>query len=135
MTPISEPAPRYRSVWLTLAWLLLACVCAGSLAPSPAGPPGVSDKLVHFVAYAALGFAFAGALGRARYAAIALGLLAVGAGLEAAQALLTSSRRAEWWDLVADAGGIGAGLVLAAAVPGGWCRRVEDALGFARGRA
>lgn len=132
MTPISESVPRYRGVWLALAWLLLAAVCAASLVPSPPGPPGVNDKLVHFGAYAALAFAFAGALGRGHNRVVVLGLLALGAALEVAQALLTSTRTAEWWDLVADASGIGAGLLLAAAVPGGWCRRVEDVLGLAR---
>jgi VanZ family protein len=132
VTAISEDRPVYRAAWLALAWLLTAGVVVGSLLPSTAIPQVYFwDKAQHLVAYAALAFAFAGALGQARRKAIFVGLLALGAGLEAAQGLMGAGRLAEGWDLAANALGVVAGLGLAALVPGGWCRRLE---GFARAR-
>jgi VanZ family protein len=122
--------PRFRAAWLAFGWSLVVLVGVGSLLPSShASVAGVSDKLTHFAAYFSLAFVFAGAVERARWLRIALGLLALGAGLEMAQGRLTTTRSAEWLDLAANAAGIAAGLLAARGVPGGWCRRVELAFG------
>lgn len=132
MTRDSEALPRYRGAWLTLGWLMVLAVGFGSLWPSmPAATAGVSDKLLHFTAYAALAFVFAGSVERHRWWRIVLGLLALGIGIEIAQALWTNSRNAEWLDMAANASGVAAGILAAAAFPGGWCRQVELALGIA----
>ncbi len=81
-----------------------------SLAPSePEMPAGVSDKLVHFGAYALMaliGMPLA-ATPRGR-TALLFSIVAIGAGLEAIQAAVPQ-RSASGWDLVADAIGAVAG--------------------------
>jgi VanZ family protein len=93
-------------------------VVVGSLLPTDALPPSPFDqfdKLEHFLGYAALS-AYAVLLFASRRAqvAAAIGLVALGVGLEFAQAVLTESRRADVFDALADASGVLAGLLLAA---------------------
>jgi len=129
VTAISDDRPRFQAAWLGLGWLLIAAVVVGSLLPSTSLPAfQVWDKLEHLAAYGVLAFVFAGALGRARWKAVLWGLLALGAGLELAQALSGVGRMADPWDMAANALGVAAGLGLAVRVPGGWCRRVEALL-------
>jgi VanZ family protein len=131
VTRDSEALPRFRAAWLALGWLMVGAVGVGSLWPSMPGlAGGLSDKLLHFGAYSALAFVFAGAIERRRWWRIALGLLALGTGIEIMQALLTESRSAEWLDATANALGVATGLISAALFPGGWCRQIE--LAFAR---
>ncbi|WP_240902105.1 VanZ family protein [Wenzhouxiangella sp. XN24] len=123
--------PRYRPLWLALGWLMLLTVAVGSLVPSvPAAAAQVSDKLMHFLAYAALAFVFVGASGRRKWPRFVLGLLLLGAAIELAQGLLVASRASEWLDMAANAGGVAAGTLAALAIPGNWCRHVERRLGF-----
>jgi VanZ family protein len=127
----SEELPRYRTAWLSLAWLLVLVITVGSLVPGvPQVATGVSDKFMHFAAYAGLAFLFMGALGRRRWAAVATGLLALGGGIELAQAWLTETRSGEWLDMAANTAGIAAGIVLAGIYPVNWCRQLELAAGF-----
>lgn len=131
MTKGPEALPRYRGAWLALGWLLIALVAVGSLWPSaPTLGGGMSDKLAHFCAYFTLAFVFAGATGGGHRGRVALWLLAYGAAIELAQLQLTATRTAEWLDMAANAGGVFAGVALAAIVPGGWCRRLELAFGL-----
>lgn len=121
-----EELPRYRAAWFALGWLLVLGVAVGSLLPSlPDVSAGVSDKFMHFAAYGALAFLFMGAVGRRRWLRITLGLLALGAAIELAQATLTGTRSGEWLDMAANAAGVAAGLRAAVAFPGNWCRQVE----------
>jgi VanZ family protein len=127
----SEELPRYRSAWLSLAWLLVILITIGSLVPGvPQVATGVSDKFMHFAAYAGLAFLFMGALGRRRWAAVAIGLLALGGAIELAQAFLTETRAGEWLDMAANTAGIAAGIALAAIYPVNWCRQLELAAGL-----
>jgi VanZ family protein len=131
VTKASEPLPRYRGAWLLMGWVLLLLVAAGSLAPSPPESPiGASDKLMHFAAYAALAFAFAGVYPRRYWRGIALALLLFGASIELLQGTLIATRSGEWLDLLANATGIAAGLALAALFPLSWCRHLELAAGL-----
>jgi VanZ family protein len=126
--------PRYRGAWLAFGWLLIALVGAGSLWPSTVTPSiGLSDKLMHFGAYFALAFVFAGATARRHRGRLVLWLLAYGAAVELAQYQLTETRTAEWLDMAANTGGVLAGLAAAAVIPGGWCRRLELAFGVGGG--
>ena len=125
--------PRFRQAWLALGWVLVLAISVGSLWPTlPSAAAHFSDKLLHFGAYAGLAFVFAGALGRERWLRIGLGVLVLGIAVELLQHYFTDTRSAEWADLGANVAGISAGLLLAAAVPGNWCRRVEIAVGAAR---
>ena len=51
--------------------------------------------------------------------------LLLGAGLEAAQALLTDTRQADWADMAANAGGILCAWIIASGGRAGWARHVE----------
>ena len=136
MTRISEPVPRYQAAWLGLGWILVLWVTVASLVPGPSLPDvGVSDKLNHFVAYGTLAFVFVGALGRRRWPMVLAGLVVLGGALELAQAMGSAGRTGEALDMVANVAGAAAGIALAAAVPGGWCRWVEDRILPGRGRS
>ena len=94
----------------------LLAVVALSVLPQGAVPhTGLSDKVDHMAAYAALalagGIAFRGA--RSLFL-LALGLLALGSGLELVQALIPD-RYASGYDILANAIGIALGTASAAA--------------------
>ncbi len=94
-------------------WLLLAAVTVLSLSPVQYLPPqafSLWDKAQHALAFLGLGLlgllAYPGQLLR-----LALGLLSFGGAIELAQAA-TGWRQGDWADWLADAIGLGAGLVL-----------------------
>ena len=98
-------------------WLLLAAVTVLSLLPVQYLPPqafSLWDKAEHALAFLGLGL-----LGLLAYPArplrLALVLLAFGGAIELVQAA-TGWRQGEWADLLADAVGLGAGLVLGLAM-------------------
>jgi VanZ family protein len=102
---------RHRNAWLAL-WLcgvaVLVVVC---LMPSPDLPKlRLSDKVEHALAFALLSASAVQLFERWRALAfVAFGLLALGIGIEFAQALFTTTRAMEGADVVADALGIGIG--------------------------
>lgn len=94
--------------------LILALVIAAlTLIPHPPGPQGVPglDKLLHFIAFAALAMPMAYAR-PAAWRAVALTVLAYGGVIEIVQPFV--GRGAEWADLLADALGAFGGAYLAA---------------------
>lgn len=109
-----KPLRRMR-MWLAL-WctgiVVLVVVC---LLPAPDLPRvPVNDKLEHALAFALLASSAVQLFARGRpLATIAAGLLALGVGIEFAQALFTTTRAMELADVVADAVGIGAGMAVA----------------------
>ena len=117
---------RYTILWLLGGWVLVLGAVVGSLTPSTAAVAILHDKLLHFGAYLLMTFWFTGIYRRHRYAAIGLGLLALGIALELLQARLLPTRSGSYGDLLANAGGIAAGLGLALGGLGGWCVRIED---------
>lgn len=106
---------RHRNAWLAL-WLsgvaVLVVVC---LLPSPDLPKlKVSDKVEHALAFALLAGSAVQLFERWRaLLLIGAALLALGIGIEFAQALFTTTRAMEAADVVADATGIVAGLAIA----------------------
>ena len=111
-------APATRG-WRALLVVLMAVVAWLALTPLP--PRAIDlgwDKLNHASAFAAL--AFAGWLSvrgrRGRWPTMAL-LLMYGALIEVAQRFVPG-RSAEWADLLADALGIGLGVLMASALLG-----------------
>ncbi|MGN6112089.1 MAG: VanZ family protein [Luteimonas sp.] len=106
---------RHRGAWLAL-WLcgvtVLVVVC---LLPSPDLPNlKVSDKLEHALAFALLSGSAVQLFERWRALLfVAFGLLALGIGIELAQAAFTTTRAMESADVVADGIGIVAGLLVA----------------------
>lgn len=105
-----------QRAWRVLLLLLLAVI--SYLALSPAPPPGMDtgwDKLNHLLAFASLALAACFSTGSGPLPALrsALALLAYGGLIEVLQTLLPP-RQGEWADLLADAMGIGLGLLAAA---------------------
>jgi len=110
-----KPLPWPRA-WLLLWWGLVGIVVALSLVPGDALPPlplPGSDKIEHCVAYALLAASAVQLFERPAVLRAGFGLIALGAALEIAQFLFTQTRQMDLLDAVADALGVGAGLVTA----------------------
>lgn len=112
----AKPIARPR-LWHGLWWLAVVLVWVACLMPPPALPPLTdnSDKWQHLLAY----FVLAGSGVQLWRGARALSLLAgalllMGAAIELAQGLLTSSRMADPADMLANSVGVLLGLSLAA---------------------
>lgn len=106
-------ALRLPWLWTGLWLLLVAAVVVLSLGSPPSGPDvSASDKWQHLTAYGvlALGAVQLFRPGRA-LAAAALALVLLGVGLEVAQGTLTQNRMMDWRDAVANAAGVGLGLL------------------------
>ena len=112
--PWLKPLKRRRT-WLAMWLLAIATVIAACLLPSSDLPQvPVSDKLEHALAFLVLSVAAGQLFLRGTpLVIVAFGLLALGAGIELAQALLTTTRAMEAADLLADAIGIAAGVATA----------------------
>ena len=80
------------------------------------GTPAYGDKVSHFVAYGALGFAAMIGFGRTRggMIATAVGIVVYGGALELLQAL-GGVRTGDWLDMTANASGLAAGAAAAIA--------------------
>ena len=100
---------RRPRLWLGLWVLAILVVIAVCLLPSPALPPlpDNSDKVEHLLAYFFLA-AVAVQLFAERRALwiVAIGLVALGIGIEVAQGLLTTTRAADPRDAVANTLGV-----------------------------
>lgn len=109
---------RRPRLWLALGAVLLVVVVAGSLLPARELPPvpfDGFDKVQHLLGYALLSTYAVNLFARMRLQALcAAGLVAMGVGLEFAQAALTASRQADPADALFNTLGVLAGLVLAA---------------------
>lgn len=128
---------RYTRHWRVAGIILLLLVLVATLMPAV----WVSktqyliwfvhvDKWLHGIIFVFLALWFSGQYRRGSYWRIGVGLIAFGVLIEACQRLVTY-RSAEWFDIVADAAGIGIGLAIALAGLGGWSLRFEEWL---RGR-
>jgi VanZ family protein len=110
-----------RRLWIAAILALVAAIVAGSLAPQqPVAAERISDKLGHYLAYFALALAVSGISSPRRLWRDMLACFLLGALLEAAQAVLTEHRSAEWADLAANAAGVATAWLLAAHGRAGW---------------
>jgi len=106
----------FRRPWLWLGiWIFgwALCIALSLLPPIPLGGPEDSDKLGHFLAYFTLS-AWAVQIFRTRRAQLvaAFALFLLGAGIELAQATLTTTRLGDPRDVLANTLGVLAGLAL-----------------------
>lgn len=110
----TDPALRFRPLWLAVGWALVATIVWFSLTPSPPEPFKFhfADKAEHFAAYFALMSWFAQVyFRRAVRRRYAVAFLALGVAIEFLQGL-EPTRDFELADMLADALGIGAALML-----------------------
>ena len=116
---------RYPWLWRFAGWLLVVGVVAGSLMPGHSIPSVASnDKVLHGASYFLLMLWFAGMYRRSHHLLIGLGLILLGAALDALQAL-TTTRHFDVGDIVANAVGVLVALVLSYWLLEGWCQRME----------
>ena len=104
LKPLQHPR-RWTGLWL----LAIAAVIAVCLMPPPALPPlpDNSDKIEHFASYFLLAFGAVQLFTRGQVLLMAaLGLVALGIGIEIAQGALTSDRSADPYDALANAVGV-----------------------------
>ena len=121
---------RYPRFWSAVGWVLVVGVIVGSLLPGrtiAALSFSLNDKILHTGTYCLLTLWFTGLYRRSLYLSIGGVLLVLGVGLDLLQGL-TATRSLDWRDMVANAGGVAVGLLLAFSVLGGWCQRLERRL-------
>lgn len=119
---------RFPRLWLGLGWVAVALailVCLMPIAQLPQ-PPKLSDKTEHFIAYLLLSVWFGGIYARNRYWIIALGLVTLGVLIEFAQSAMGLGRQGDIRDVIANCGGVLAGLLLCRFGLGGWIQWVES---------
>jgi len=117
---------RYRRAWIGSVWLLILAIVAASLAPD-VGPAAVAgyDKLGHFTAYFALALLGSGVVAVGVVPWVMARALLLGLVLEAAQALLTETRTADWADVLANTAGVLAAWCLVHGGRAGWAVGLE----------
>jgi len=110
--PAEPQSLRLKPVWLTLGVMLLAAVLTVCLIPlkMPAATPVLNDKVLHVGTFVLL-TAWFGAIAPGQSARVGAGLLLYGVLIEVLQSF-TAYRSAELLDLLADAAGIAAGLLI-----------------------
>lgn len=105
---------RWPRAWLALWWLAVLGTLVVCLIPPPSIPlPENSDKVEHFLAYFLLA-ASAVQIYQRRAALVwaAVGLVALGIGIELAQGALTVNRMADPMDALANSVGVLAGMAI-----------------------
>jgi len=116
---------RYPWAWRLAGWFMIAAVVAGSLMPGSSVLSTFGhDKVVHAATYFLLMIWFAGLYRRSRHLWIALGLVALGAALDALQSL-APARFFDLRDVAANAIGVFAALLLSYWLLEGWRQRME----------
>ena len=125
---------RYTRRWQAASLLLLVVVLAATLMPAVWFWSDRRvfitwfmnvDKWLHAVTFVLLAIWFSGQYRPGSYWRIGIGLILFGVLIEVCQRMVTY-RSAELFDIVADAGGITVGLIVAAAGIGGWSLRFEQ---------
>ncbi len=125
----------FRRVWIAGIALGVTAIVLASLLPIPAEVlSGGSDKAWHFLCYFLLALYSSGIVQPDRLWRMALRCLLLGIALEAAQALFTVSRQADWADVAANAAGIAAAWIIAGGGRAGWARHLESWLARHLGR-
>lgn len=116
---------RHRLAWIASIWILVVVIVTGSLVPDLGPLSGVSsDKFEHFIAYFALSLMGSAVVTADRLPWVMTGALLLGMSMEAAQALFTVERTADWADVLANACGILAAWLLVRH-RAGWAVTVE----------
>jgi len=124
------PAPlRWRAIWMTIGWAMVAGIVWLSLAPSPPKLDfTMGDKVGHLVGYGTLMIWFCQLYG-SRHARLvfAAGFAIMGVAIEFIQGA-TGYRSFELLDMLANAAGVLLGWATARLLGVAWLARVEAAL-------
>ena len=119
---------KYRWLWLSLGFSLIALILFLSLMPTSSIPKlGYNDKILHFMAYFVVAIWFVGIILPRYFLILGLLLLAFSYGIEILQGM-TRYRQFEWLDLLANGSGIFAALLLGILLLKGWCQVFEKKL-------
>lgn len=100
--------------WRVLAVAFIAAIWVASLVPQvdlPSFHFRHADKIEHFFSYGILGYLLVRGWPRAAWWLLWLVALLCGGAAEVGQALFTTSRHPDWWDMLANLMGAGAGLL------------------------
>jgi VanZ family protein len=124
----------FRHLWIAAIAVVVVAIIAGSLSPFPVLPNEMgSDKFGHYLSYLVLAILASGIVEPARLWRVMLRCFLLGLALEAAQALLTDNRMAEWSDLLANAAGILTAWLIASGGRAGWGLRLASRFIRSRG--
>ncbi len=125
----ASPDYRYAGLWWLIGWSLVALVVGLSLMPDPPEPVefGYADKLEHLFAYGLMMVWFAQLVERYRQYRWALGLVALGIGLEFVQGW-GGYRMFDGLDMLANSAGVLLGWWMARRWLGGSLARVDRLL-------
>ena len=114
-------------LWFAVAYAMLAVVAVLSLMPDPPGA-GVSDKLLHFSAYAGLSAGFSILVRYHRQLLwVVIGLILYGMLIEVLQGM-TGYRFMEAYDVLANSAGVFCGLLIRLTPLPRWFRQFESRL-------
>ncbi len=116
------PASRFLSLWLPVAIYMAAIFYFSSLSSLPGGVGGISDTVLHSVAYAGLALTTLRAVARGRWPGVTVAAVVVAWAVATAYGatdewhqMYTPGRQAELRDLANDAMGAAAAVGLAGA--------------------
>ncbi|WP_269792335.1 VanZ family protein [Stenotrophomonas sp. Iso1] len=116
MAPVNTLKPLRRQKFWLLLWCtaVVAVIVVCLIPPPPLALPQNSDKVEHFLAYFLLaGSAVQLFATRRALCVVALGLVAMGVGVEWMQGALTETRMADPMDALANSIGVLAGILTA----------------------
>lgn len=118
---------HYRRLWRGVLWLAVLAIVAASLMPDAIGEAaGGIDKLGHFTAYLLLALLGSAVVTADEVRRVMLRTFLLGLALEAGQALLTTTRSAEWTDIAANTAGVLVAWWLVHGGLAGWAERAEQ---------
>jgi VanZ family protein len=110
---LNPPQLRYRRAWIAAIWMLVFAIVALSLMPQTGLKSlPLADKIGHLCAYFVLAVLGSAVVTESKLPRVMIWALALGLLIEGAQTLLTSSRRGEWADVLANTGGVAAAWIL-----------------------
>jgi len=116
---------RLGFLWTGIGIALLAIVIYLCLEPSDGGASLVNDKLAHCLAFFALTVWFVALVERRVYWSVAIAMLAIGGAIEVAQEAMALGRTGDWYDFLADAIGVAAGVAISLPIRESWFERIE----------
>lgn len=120
---------RFRRLWIAAILVVAAIIVVSSLSPLAVLPDETgTDKLGHYLAYLVLAMLASGIVAPRRLPVAMLRCFLLGVALEAAQAVMTDHRVAEWADLLANAAGVATAWLIAGGGRAGWAPRVAARL-------